>query len=145
MDAISVWQAIIATAGGVALAVVIPLIGFWFALRPWLRGIIKGELSDFKTEVIRELTDIKAKLDQFVPFERSAAEQSSFGLVDKPNPPNTRKNELLGQWRDQTLSYEDALELKVILEQEAQQADESKKALIIIALIGLGLYFLTKK
>ena len=62
MDAIQIWQAILATAGGVALAVAIPLLGFGLAFRPWIQGTIKGELSDFKVEITNRLTTIEEKL-----------------------------------------------------------------------------------
>ncbi len=144
MDTLSIWQLVLAVAGGVALAVTIPLIGFALAFRPWITSTIKGELADFKVEVTKELKDFGTRLERLKTFERSVAEQSSSGLMDKPNPPISRKNELLEKWNNQTLSYEESLELKVILEQQARQADQATRALIVIALLGLGLYLLTR-
>lgn len=145
MDTVEVWQAIMATAGGVALAVAIPLIGFGLAFRGWIQSVIKGELADFKADITKQFTSINSRLDRLIPFEGSLREQSYFGLMDEPNPPISRKNELLEHWHDSSLTYEESLELKFILEQEAKQADANKKVLIIAALVGLGLYLLTKK
>jgi hypothetical protein len=142
---VSIWQAIIATAGGVTLAVVIPiLIAFW-AIRPWINNAIKTGLSDFKVQVTSELDEIKSRIAKFQLIERSLENQAHEGLKDKPNPPTTRKNELLDRWHNQTLTYPESIELKIILEQESRSADEATKALIIIALIGIGLYLLTHK
>lgn len=142
---VSVWQAIIATAGGVTIAVVIPiLIAFW-AIRPWIQNAIKAGLSDFKQEVTKSLDNINSRIDKFQPFERSLESRAHEGLKDKPNPPTTRKNDLLDKWHDQTMTYEESIELKTILEQESNNANEATKALIIIALIGIGLYLLTRK
>ena len=145
MESSEVWVAIMATAGGVALAVAIPVIGFGLAFRPWLQSIIKAELSDFKVDVTSELKEIKTKLDILDFFQRSAAIQAQAGLADNPNPPISRKNDLLEKWQLQTLTYEESLELKFILENEAIQANEAKKALIAVALLGIGIYLLTKK
>lgn len=145
MDTIQIWYLVLAVAGGVALAVTIPLIGFALAFRPWIRSTIKGELADFKVGVMQELNEFRVRIDRLIPFERSFEEQVRSRLMDKPNPPVSRKNELLEKWHNQTLDYAESLELKAILEQESRQADEAVKALIVIALIGLGLYILTRK
>lgn len=145
MDTIQIWYLVLAVAGGVALAVSIPLIGFALAFRPWIQSTIKGELADFKVEVMQELNEFRVKIDRLIPFERSLEKQAHSGLMDKPNPPVSRKNELLEKWHNQTLDYAESLELKAILEQESREADEAVKALIVIALVGLGLYILTRK
>ncbi len=74
---------------------------------------------------------------------RTPVEQTAHALKDEPNPPTTRKNELLDKWHNKTLTYPESLELKGILEQQSSQADDTVKALIVIALVGLGLYILT--
>ena len=145
MDTISIWQLVLTVAGGVALAVTIPLIGFALAFRPWIQSTIKGELADFRVQITSEMQEVTSRLSKLEPFERSAAQQANLGLRDKPNPPVSRKNELLDKWQNQTLDYVESLELKIILEQEAKEANSAVKALIIIALIGLGLYILTRK
>jgi len=54
--------------------------------------------------------------------------------------PNPRKTELLDKWLQRILSSEEAIELKTILEQEAQESDDARKALILIAIMNLGFY-----
>jgi hypothetical protein len=142
---VSIWQAIIATAGGVTLAVVIPiLIAFW-AIRPWINNAIKAGLSEFRVKIEKDLEEIKTRIEKASISEREAENQAYIGLKDKPNPPITRKNELLDKWHNQTMSYPESIELKTILEQESKDGDDAKKALIVIAIIGIGLYLLTHK
>lgn len=76
-------------------------------------------------------------------FATSVADQAIPGLKD--NPQQSRKNELLDKWHQRILTYEESLELKFILENEAKEAEKSKKALIVVALVGLGLYLLSRK
>lgn len=138
---ISVWQAIIATAGGVALAVSIPLVAAFLAFRPWIQSTVKAEVSDVRGDI----REIKTKLERFSSIAATLESQVHEPLKDKPNPPLTRKNELLDKWHDKTLTYEESIELKTILQQESQQADDAKKAIIGIALVGLALYLLSRK
>ena len=141
---ISIWQAIIATAGGVTLAVVLPLIVAFLTFKTWIKNVIKSELSDFSKETTKQLKEIGTRLDRIPSFERFI-EQKAQDLKDKPNPPLTLKNELLDKWHNQTLTYPESLELKGILEQQSQSAntDDATKALIAIVIIGLALYLLT--
>ncbi len=141
---ISIWQAIIATAGGVTIAVLLPLLVAFFTFRRYVNSLVKAETDKATKDIREELKEAKTRLDRLIPFERFYEEQA-HQLKDKPNPPVTRKNELLDKWHSQTLTYPESMELKGILEQESSQGDEALKALIVIALIGLGLYILTHK
>lgn len=142
---VTIWQAIMATAGGVVLAVVIPILLAFWAIRPWINNAIKAGLSDFKTQVTSDLEEIKSRIEKASISEREAENQAYIGLKDRPNPPTTRKNELLDKWHNQTMTYPESIELKTILEQESKNADDATKALIVIAIIGIGLYLLTHK
>ena len=89
------------------------------------------------------MEEIKLRIEKATISER-AFEKQAEGLRDKPNPPITRKNELLDKLHDQTMTYPESIELKTILEQESNNADAATKALIVIALIGIGLYLLSR-
>lgn len=141
---ISVWQAIIATTGGVALAVAVPLFAAFLAFRPWIQSTVKAEMSEFRTEVARDLAELRTKLERLGSIGGALEEQVHEALKDKPNPPVTRKNELLDRWHNRVLTYEESVELRTILEQESKQADDNLKAIIGIAIIALALYILSQ-
>ena len=65
-------------------------------------------------------------------------------LKSEPNPPVSRRNELLEKWETGHLDYAQSVELRQMLEDEARRTeDESRRNLIILAQIGLVLYALS--
>lgn len=47
--------------------VLIPLLIFMVALRPFMKDTVKAELADFKTEVLSKLSRIEGRLDELAP------------------------------------------------------------------------------
>ena len=60
-------------------------------------------------------------------------------------PSVSRRNELLEKWERGELEYSESLKLRQILQEEARQAEETRRTLIILALIGLALYALSRR
>ncbi len=128
-------------------AVIIPMIGFLLLFRPFIKDTIKAELGDFKTDVTERLSRIEGRLEELGPMAQWIASQVVPKLKSEEANPNGHKNELLEKWKVGTLTYQESVELRDILAQEALQADEAKRNLIMLAYIGLATYALslTKK
>jgi len=98
----------------------------------------------------KDLEDISKKLDNLVPKIEKMPEEFFRKFIDvymltylkKGNPSITRKEELLRKANNRTITYEETLELKGILEKEAKNAqaigDFFKFLVIMGILIFLG-------
>ena len=123
----------------VILSVIIPLLVFMLALRPWIKDTVRAELSDFKVDIGGRLSRIEGRLEQIGLDTRKIAD------FMPPSNPNGRREEFLAKWRQGTLTYQESIELRDILAHEAERAEESRKALLTLGLIGLLLYGLSRK
>ena len=126
-------------------SILIPLLIFIVALRPYVKDTVKAELVDFKTETLSKLSRIEGRLDELAPMGQLIATLVADKLKGETANPSGRKNELLEKWQSGFLTYEESLELRDILTKEAAQAEENKKTLIILALLGLAIFALTRK
>ena len=120
----------------VVLSVIVPLIGFMLALRPWIKDTVRVEIGDVRERLAR----IDGRLDEIGKQTRGIADL----MPPAPSNPDSTRQELLGKWKQGTLTYEESVQLRDILAHEAEQADETKKVLIALGLIGLLLYGLSR-
>jgi|GEM_PF-2176278 len=133
------WQIILTVFG----AVVIPMIGFLLGFRPFIKDTVRAELADFKTDVTERLSRIEGRLEEARVTSQLIAPLLADKLKSEEANPNGRKNELLEKWKAGTLTYQEFVELRDILGNEALQADEAKRNLIMLAYIGLLAYGLS--
>jgi len=120
------------------LAFIITLLLIVYRMGRWTKNIEK------------DLEDISKKLDNLVPKIEKMPEEFFRKFIDvymltylkKGNPSITRKEELLRKANNRTITYEETLELKGILEKEAKNAqaigDFFKFLVIMGILIFLG-------
>ncbi|MCL0094674.1 hypothetical protein M1N58_02100 [Dehalococcoidales bacterium] len=132
-----IWHIVVIVVG----AVTVPLIIFMFSLRPFVKDTIRADLSDFKTNVEGRLSRMEGRLDEIGKWTQKIPDM----LPQTKENPNNRRTELLKRWKQGTLTYQESIELRDILAHEAEQAEENKKAIITLGVIGLLLYALGKK
>ncbi|MCL0091532.1 hypothetical protein M1N57_01520 [Dehalococcoidales bacterium] len=132
-----IWHIVVIVVG----AVTVPLIIFMFSLRPFVKDTIRADLSDFKTNVEGRLSRMEGRLDEIGKWTQKIPDM----LPQTKENPNNRRTELLKRWKQGTLTYQESTELRDILAHEAEQAEENKKAIITLGVIGLLLYALGKK
>lgn len=134
------------------IAVIALVLGlFYFVFREYgsvhekLNGIEK-RLTKIET-FIESLTSIAQKppeslLGAILKMPTGKSEKSNPGPADHP-----RKEVLIDKWRRGELDYNEALELRGILEQEAKlvNPEDAIKILIGLVLLGLLIVALTKK
>ncbi len=132
-----IWLIVIIIFGSVT----IPLIAFTFSLRPFVKDTVRAELSDFKVNVEGRLSRIESRLNELGKWTRKLPDI----LPETKENPDSRRKELLEKWRQGTLTYHESIELRDILAQEAEQAEENKKVVITLCLIGLLLYALSRR
>lgn len=132
----------------VVLSVIVPLLAFFVALRPWIKDVIRSETSEFKVSVLdkqstieRRLSTLEGRFQEWAPITQKVAER----LMERPSNPDGRRQELLEKWKAGTLSYQESVELRDILAKEAEEAEENKKNLVSLGLVALFLYALSKK
>ena len=136
------WQLVVAIAGSITIPLVVLILLLVFGLRPWIRDTIRAELGDFRSSLEGRLAKIEGELG---PLGDLIGQLVASQLKSKPNPPVNHRNELLEKWERGQLTYSESLELRQILQDEARQAEETRRNLIILALIGLALYALSRR
>ena len=144
------WQLVVAIAGSITIPLVVLILLLVFSFRPWIRDTIRAELGDFKAEVEGRLSRMEGRLDQLGDelgrLSTLIAQLVASRLKSEPNPPVSRRNELLEKWETGRLDYAQSVELRQMLEDEARRTeDESRRNLIILAQIGLVLYALSRR
>jgi len=139
------WQLMVAIAGSITVPLVVLVLLLVFGLRPWIRDTIRAELGDFRGSIEGRLSKIEGRLEELGPLSNLIAQIVVSPLKSKPNPPVSSRNELLEKWERGELEYSESLKLRQILQEEARQAEETRRTLIILALIGLALYALSRR
>ena len=96
------WQLVVAIAGSITIPLVVLILLLVLGLRPWIRDTIRTELGDFKAEVEGRLSRMEGRLDQLGDELRRLstliAQLVASRLKSEPNPPVSRRNELLEKW-----------------------------------------------
>jgi len=132
--------------------ILIPLMGFMLALRPFIKDSIKSELGTYEIRMLSEVKDIKLQISG---LERELAGfkegQKSFielyKVLSKPGNPHFNKEILLEKLNNDTITQEEARYLQQILTEEKEQAEKDNnilKAIIIIGVLVLIGIVLTK-
>jgi len=144
----------------IILAIIIPLIGFFFAFRPFIRDSAIRASGDVVRNVERDVAEIKGQLKGLEYSLRAVQELGSWlqmhkldELVKEQGPTSKEKSGSLppekaarrDYLRDQASHYglteEDATELRTLLEEDAR--DDLAKGLIsmaafVLILVGIG-------
>ena len=96
------WQLVVAIAGSITIPLVVLILLLVLGLRPWIRDTIRAELGDFKAEVEGRLSRMEGRLDQLGDelgrLSTLIAQLVASRLKSEPNPPVSRRNELLEKW-----------------------------------------------
>ena len=96
------WQLVVAIAGSITIPLVVLILLLVFSFRPWIRDTIRAELGDFKAEVEGRLSRMEGRLDQLGDelgrLSTLIAQLVASRLKSEPNPPVSRRNELLEKW-----------------------------------------------
>ncbi len=133
------------------IAVIALVLGlFYFVFREY--GSVHERLNDLDKRLIKIETSIEplTRIAQQPPGPLLDALKFSTGKSEKHNPDPAyapRKEILIDKWRTGELTYNEALELRGILEQEAKlvRPEDVIKILIGLILLGLLIAALTKK
>jgi len=139
----------------VVLSVIIPLLVFMWSMRPWIKDVIKSELSPLnakvsKIEGIIE-TFTKSQNDRMARIEDAFKEQSKemidlYKLVAHVKNPDTEEGVLLTKLRNETITKGEAARLQQIMnvkKQEAENSNDFLKAVLIIGILALIAYVLS--
>jgi hypothetical protein len=140
----------------VILSVIIPLLAFMLALLPWIKHVIRSEISPLAERIAK----IEGKLNTFIEQEHSrvARLEDSFkeqqkGFLDlyrdmaKIKNPDTDEGILLTKLKNETITNDEAIRLREIMnkrKQEAEQNNDFLKAILIIGILGLIAYVLSR-
>ena len=111
------------------------------ALVAALLYFVFSETRTSRAEFSRRLSEIETRFKDWAPVLAGVPDM----LQRRPGNPDGRRQELLTKWKLGTLTYQESIELRDILAQEASQADETWKAVITLGLVALFIYALTKK
>jgi hypothetical protein len=110
-------------------SIIIPLVGFILALRPFIKDTIKVELGDIRERLAR-LEESSRLANEYLPKLIPLLPKS----LQSQNPED-RKTELLKKLENRTLTYNEAIELKNILEREAEEARERGDTMAVFAIM----------
>ncbi len=112
-------------------SVLIPLLAFMFALRPWIRDIAKVAGSDVKIG----LASLNAELKAYREGQKELIEvYKRLGNLKNPHP---NKENLLDKLKNDTITREEALELQQMMKEERQTAEGENDFLKVIVIIGI--------
>jgi len=115
----------------VVLSVIIPLIGFMLALRPWIGDVAKAAMGDVGVE----LASLKAELKAYRETQKEFIElYKHLGKLTNPYP---AKEVLLEKLKNDTITTEEAITLQQIMNEERQRAQEQNDFLKVIVIIGI--------
>ena len=122
-------------------SVIIPLLLFMLALRPWIRDVAKTAIGDVKVE----LATLKAELKAYRDTQKEFIEL--YKLVGHPRNPHPDKEALLEKLKNDTITREEAITLQQMMNEERQIAQEQNdilKAIVIIGILALIAYAISR-
>lgn len=122
-------------------SVIIPLVVFMFALRPWVRDTAKDAVSNIGIEV----ASLRAELKAYREAQKEYIEL--YKRLAKPRNPHPSKEVLFEKLKNDTITREEAIALQQILNEERQRAEEENdflKAIVIIGILALTAYAISK-
>ena len=112
-------------------SIVIPLVIFMFALRPWIRDTVKVTLRDVEID----LTKIRSELNAYREGQKEFIElYKHIGNLKNPHPD---KGVLLEKLKNDTITREEAVLLQSIMTEEKLKAEEQNDVLKAIVIIGI--------
>lgn len=111
------------------------------ALVAALLYFVFSEVRTSRAEFRQRLAKFETRFEDWAPVLAGVPDM----LQKRPGNPNGRRQELLTKWKLGTLTYQESIELRDILAQEASQADETWKGILTLGLLALFIYALTKK
>ena len=112
-------------------SVIIPLVVFMFALRPWVRDTARDAVSNIGIE----LASLRAELKAYREAQKEYIE--IYKLIANPRNPHPGKEVLLEKLKNDTLTREEAIALQQIMNEERQRAEEQNDFLKAIVIIGI--------
>ena len=122
-------------------SVIIPLVVFMFALRPWVRNTARDAVSNIGIE----LASLRAELKAYREAQKEYIE--IYKLIANPRNPHPGKEVLLEKLKNDTLTREEAIALQQIMNEERQRAEEQNdflKAIVIIGILALIAYAISR-
>jgi hypothetical protein len=125
----------------VVLSVIIPLLAFMIALRPWIRDVAKSAVGDVGVE----LASLKAELKAYRENRKEFIDL--YKLITQPGNPHPDKDALLEKLKNDTITRDEAITLQQIMNEERQKAEAQNdllKAVIIIGILALVAAALSK-
>jgi hypothetical protein len=122
-------------------SIVIPLVAFMFAIRPWIRDTVKVTLR----EVEIDLAKIRSELGAYREGQKEFIElYKHIGNLKNPHPD---KGILLEKLKNDTITKDEAILLQSIMTGEKLKAEEQNdilKAIVIIGILVLIAYAISK-
>jgi len=118
----------------VVLSVIIPLIGFMLALRPWIRDVAQAAVGNVGIKLASLETELKAYRESQKDFI------DLYKKIANLKNPHPNKEVLLDKLRNDTITREEAITLQGILAAERDEAERENnflKAIIIIGILAL--------
>lgn len=125
----------------IILSVIIPLLLFMWAMLPWIKHVIKSEISPLTERIAR----IEGRLDTFMEQQKLFID--AYEKMGKMKNPGNEETRLLTRLREGIITDDEAIRLREIMNNRRQQAEESNdflKAILIIGILGLIAYALSR-
>lgn len=139
----------------ILLSVIVPLLAFMWAMLPWIKHVIKSEISP----LVERMAKFEGRLDsciesldgRMVRIEDTFKEQQKnfidlYKELAKVKNPDTDEGTLLTKLKNETITRDEAIRLQQIMnskKQEAEQNSDFLKAILIIGILALIAYILS--
>ena len=126
----------------IVFSIIVPILIFIIGLRPFIKDTVNAEVSEFKLNVERRVSNLEGRFQEWAPIINKLVPDL---LKQISSNPDSRRAELLEKWKAGTLNYKESIELRDILAREADEAEQARKTLIALGLLALFIYALSKE
>jgi len=126
----------------IILAVIIPLVVFMWTMLPWIKHVIKADMGEVKERI----ATIEGQLSVLLEHQKQMIDV--YMKMKRIANPNNEEAILLTKLKNDTITRQEAIRLQKIMSSEKESAEQENdflKAVLIIGILGLIAYDLSRQ